>query len=226
MTSAGTKMRITTGITISTKYGLIAVLLLTAAIPGCGQDERRFTLNAGAGFSPLVGQISDRLNNGWHVTVGGGYRFTRRFETNLQFTYNGFGVKPLVLQEAGVPGANSHLWSLTVNPKLHLHPVGRIDPYFTGAVGYYRRTIQFTQPTVAPIDIFDPFFGFFFFPTLVPADIVLGNVTRGGVGGNLGAGFDFPFVSDTRFFIEAAYQYASTGSIPTRMVPLTLGVRW
>ena len=58
-----------------------------------------------------------------------------------------------------------------------LHPPGTVDPYFTGGVGYYRRTIQFTQPTVAPVDIFDPFFGFFFFPTLVPANLVLGNIT-------------------------------------------------
>jgi hypothetical protein len=95
-----------------------------------------------------------------------------------------------------------------------------------GGVGYYRRTIQFTQPTVAAVDIFDPFFGFFFFPTLVPADIVIGSITRDGVGGNVGAGFEFPFVSGIRFFTEARYQYVSTGNIPTRMVPLTLGVRW
>ena len=212
--------------TLSTTYGVIAILLFAVVSGHAQQEERHFTFNAGAGFSPLVGQISDRLNNGWNITVGGGYRFTRHFETNLQFTYNGFGVKPLVLQEAGVPSANSHLWSLTIDPKLRLHPFGRLDPYFTGAVGYYRRTIQFTQPTVAAIDVFDPFFGFFFFPTLVPANIVLGNVTRGGVGGNLGAGFDFPFVGGTRVFTEAKYQYASTGSIPTRMIPLTLGVRW
>ena len=212
--------------TLSTMCGVIAILLFAVASGHAQQEERHFTFNAGAGFSPLVGQVSDRLNNGWNITVGGGYRFTPHFETNLQFTYNGFGVKPLVLQEAGVPSANSHLWSLTINPKLRLHPSGRLDPYFTGAVGYYRRTVQFTQPTVAAINVFDPFFGFFFFPTLVPADIVLGNVTRGGVGGNLGVGFDFPFVGGTRFFTEAAYQYASTGNIPMRMIPLTLGVRW
>jgi hypothetical protein len=223
-------MNKTSGIgTFYSKYALVVVLILTVAISGRAQDERHFTLNVGAGFSPLVGQISDRLNNGWNVTVGGGYRFTRRIEANLQFTYNGFGVKPVVLQEAGLSGANganSHLWSLTVDPKLRLHPFGRVDPYFTGGVGYYRRTIQFTQPTLAPVDIFDPFFGFFFFPTLVPANIVLGNITRGGVGGNLGLGFDFPFVGGTRFFTEAKYQYADTGSIPTRMIPLILGVRW
>src|ERR1700730_4835323 len=127
MISAGTKMRITTGITISPKYGLIAVLLLTAAISVRAQDERRFTFNAGAGFSPLVGQVSDRLNNGWHISFGGGYRFTPHFETNLQFTYNGFGVRPVVLTEAGVPGANSHMWSITVDPKLTLPPFGDRD---------------------------------------------------------------------------------------------------
>jgi hypothetical protein len=160
--------------TLSTTYGVIATLLFAVVSGDAQQEERHFTFNAGAGFSPLVGQISDRLNNGWNITVGAGYRFTRHFETNLQFTYNGFGVKPLVLQEAGVPSANSHLWSLTIDPKLRVHSIGRVVPYFTGGVGYYRRTIQFTQPTVAPIDIFDPFFGFFFFPTLVPANIVLG----------------------------------------------------
>jgi opacity protein-like surface antigen len=208
-----------------TKYALVAVVLLTTTLSGRAQDEHRLTLNAGAGFSPLTGQISDRLNNGWNITVGGGYRFTRHFETNLQFTYNGFGVRQVVLTEAAVPGANSHMWSITVDPKLRLRPSKRVDPYFVGGVGYYRRTIEFTQPTLTPVSLFDPFFDTFF-SELVPADIVLGDITRGGVGGSLGAGFDLPFVRGTRFFAEARYQYASTGNIPTRVVPLTLGISW
>lgn len=211
--------------TLCTTYGVAAALILIATVSACAQDERRFTLNAGAGFSPLLGQISDRLENGWNVTVGGGYDFTRHFETNLQFTYNGFGVRPLVLTEAGAPAANSHMWSITVDPKLRLHPSGRVDPYVVGGVGYYRRTVQFTQPTVASVFFFDPFFDTFF-SELVPANIVLGNITRGGVGGNLGVGFDVPFVGGTRFSIEARYQYASTGNIPMRMIPLTVGIKW
>jgi hypothetical protein len=45
---------------------------------------------------------------------------------------------------------------------------------------------------LTPVFFFDPFFGTFF-SEVVPADIVLGDITRGGVGGNLGAGFDLPF---------------------------------
>jgi hypothetical protein len=110
--------------------------------------------------------------------------------TLTQFTYNGFGVRPLVLAEAGAPAANSHMWSITVDPKLRLHPSGRVDPYIVGGVGYYRRTIEFTQPTVAPVFLFDPFFG------------------------------------GTRFSIEARYQYAATGNLPMRMIPLTVGIKW
>src|ERR1700730_2512091 len=58
------------------------------------------------------------------------------FETNVQFAYNGFGVQPRVLDELGVPGGNSHLWSLTVDPKLRLGGNSSVDPYIVGGVGF------------------------------------------------------------------------------------------
>ena len=134
------------------RHSLIGVILLLCLIPACyGQDEHHFTFNAGAGVSPLVGDIHNRLSNGWHVTVGGGYQFMPYFETNLQFTYNGFGVQPRVLDELGVPDGNSHMWSLTVDPKLRLGGDRNVDPYIVGGVGYYRRTVEFTSLTVGQI---------------------------------------------------------------------------
>jgi opacity protein-like surface antigen len=106
-----------------------------------------------------VGAISTRLDNGWHFTFGGGYNFTRRFSTTLDYTYNGYGVSKGGLTEAQVPDGNSHMWSLTVNPKLRLTRNGNVAPYVVGGVGYYRRTVQFTEPTLVQVFIFDPFFG-------------------------------------------------------------------
>jgi hypothetical protein len=203
-----------------------ALLLIIFAVPLYSQEAlHNFTFNLGAGVTPLVGQISDRLDNGWQVTVGGGYRFVSHFETNVQFSYSGFGVKPIVLTEAAVPSANSHLWSITADPKLRLGGERSFDPYIVGGVGYYRRTIEFTAPSVAQVVLFDPVFGFLF-PALIPINQVLGDIRRGGVGGSLGAGFDFKIGHGTRFFTEARYHYASTGSIPTRMVPVTFGFKW
>jgi hypothetical protein len=209
-----------------TRLSLAAILLPCVTVVCFAQTDHRFTFNAGAGFTPLVGGISDRLENGWHVTFGGGYRLTQHFETNLQFTYNGFGVRPLVLSEAGVPDANSHMWSISLDPKLRLGgEARRIDPYVVGSVGYFRRTVEFTEPTVARAFAFDPFFDTVF-STFVPANNVLGNITRGGIGGSLGAGFDVKFSRGFSLFTEARYQYADTGRIPTRSVPVTVGFRW
>jgi len=169
---------------------------------------------------------SPRLDNGWHITVGGGLNVTRHLETTLEYSYNGYGVGRKVLNEAQVPDGNSHLWSLTVNPKLRLNRRGNFNPYVVGGVGYYRRTVEFTRPVLVPVFIFDPFLGGFF-NTFVQADQKLGDITRDGVGGSLGAGFETKLSkTGLKFYTEARYHYADTGRIPTRMVPVTFGIRW
>lgn len=205
---------------------LTTLMLAFLVVCGEAQSEHRYTLSVGGGYSPLVGDISKRLDNGWHVTAGAGLNITRYLAATLDYNYNGFGVSNSVLREAKVPDGNSHMWSLTANPKLRLNRFSKVNPYIVGGVGYYRRTLEFTRPTAVPVTIFDPFFGAFF-DTLIPADKVLGRITRGGPGGSLGGGFDFKFPkTSVKLFTEARYHYASTGSIPTRMVPVTLGFRW
>lgn len=211
---------------ISVGLVLLGLSLLTMTLRSVAQDEHSYTLYGGAGFSPLVGDVSSRLDNGWHLTVGGGLNVTRHLAATLEYSYNGFGVSKKVLQEAQVPDGNSHLWSITVNPKIRLYRRGNFDPYVVGGVGYYRRTVEFTKPVGVPVFVFDPFFGVFF-NTIVQADQILGRITQDGVGGSLGAGLDVKLrESGLRFYTEARYHYANTGSIPTRMVPVTFGIRW
>jgi opacity protein-like surface antigen len=202
------------------------LVVFSASLAAHAQSEHRVTVGVGAGVTPVVGDISDSLNTGWHIVADGGVNVTRHFQASLEYGYNGYGVSQKLLSEAKVPDGNSHLWWLTVNPKVRFKPIHSIDPYIVGGVGYYRRTIQFTAPTTVAVFIFDPIFGTFF-NVLVPANKVLGNITDDGPGGSLGAGFDFKLgQSGLKFFTEARYHYASTGRVPTRMVPVTFGVRW
>ena len=212
---------------ITTLATLALALVIGCPVRGHAQEpESWYTFNIGAGYSPLVGQISDRLNNGWHATGGLGFRVKSHFELNGQFTYHGFGVKPVVLTEAGVPSADSHLWSITADPKIRIGGARRFDPYLVGDVGYFRRTVDFTAPTIAPVTLFDPFFGVIF-PGLIPANVRLATITRSGIGGGGGLGFNFRLgASRTKLYIEARYQYAATGTIPTRMIPATVGLSW
>ena len=203
----------------------LILLSLGFATPATAQ-ERGFTGSVGGGFTPVTGNLSNHLNNGWNVRASGGYNFNPHFSTDLEFTWNGLGVNDNVLSEAQVPGGNAHVWSLTLDPRLRLNPGHGVDPYLVGAVGYYRRTVQFTQPTLQPTLNFDPFFGFF--QGLIPANQVLGSITRSGMGGGAGAGFEIHLgsLSHARLFTEARYEYANTGNVPTRMVPVTFGIRW
>jgi hypothetical protein len=153
------------------RSSIFAVLIATASI-ALGQNESRWTANVGGGggggYTPLVGGISQKLNNGWHLRGGVGYKFTSHFSTTLQASYHGLGVSRAVLNEAKVPNGNAHVWSFTADPKIELRPYHGIDTYLIGAVGYYRRVVQFTRPTLQPVILFDPFFGFF--QGLIPAD--------------------------------------------------------
>lgn len=204
----------------------ILLLLGCAGAAAAQESYQKITVNGGFGVTPLAGQITDRLNTGWHFTVGAGYRFTQHFDMGLRYSFNSLGVKNTLLAEAAVPSGNANVWSITADPRLRFLTDRSISPYVVGDVGYFRRTINFTQPTLQSVLLFDPFLGFFF-PTLVPVDVLLGSIVRGGVGGGAGIGFDIKFGSSRlRLFTEARYEYGSTSTIPTRMVPVTLGIRW
>jgi Outer membrane protein beta-barrel domain len=205
----------------------LCIMLLGMTTLGLAQGERRWSANVGGGYTALVGAISNRLDNGWNAKIGGEFNVTRHFSIGPRFSWNGLGVSRGVLNEANVPGGNSHVWSLTADPRIRLAPFHHINPYFVGSVGYYRRVLEFTQPTVQSAFVFDPIFGFL--PGFIPANQVLGRITRNSLGGGGGFGFDIGLghrVSNARFFSEARYEYASTGRIPTRMIPLTFGIRF
>jgi opacity protein-like surface antigen len=206
--------------------GLLLLALAFFTISSSAQDSHKFTADIGGGVTPLTGAISDRLNTGWNFSASGGYNFTSRFSASIRYSYNGFGLSRLVLNEAAVPDGSARLWGITLDPKVRFSPGAPVSPYIVGGVGYFRRTVEFTQPTLTPTLLFDPFFGFVF-PALVPVDQVIGTISRSGIGGNLGLGSDFRLGhSGLKVFAEARYQYADTGRIPTRSVPITFGIRW
>lgn len=204
---------------------LTTMLVCLAGLARAQEAEHKWTANVGAGFTPLVGALDQRLDNGWNISFGGGYNFTDHFSLGGQIMYNGLGVSKGVLKELAVPDGNARVWAITVEPRLNFAPQRHFTPYIVGGVGYYRRVVEFTQPTVAAVTVFDPFFGFF--PALIPANEVIGRVIRDGIGGNAGLGFQAPVGHrGVKIFAEARFHYASGGGIPTRMVPMTIGVRF
>ena len=87
--------------------------------------------------------------------------------------------------------------------------------------------LEFTEPTIATVTLFDPFYGVFF-PAAVPANTVLGSFTQNKGGLNIGTGIEAKLREDgqTKFFAETRYHYIYTSPRATKILPVTFGLRW
>lgn len=192
-----------------------------------GQTEvPRFSGSVGGGFTTPAYTAGEHLNTGWNALAGAGINISRFLGVEGQFQFNGLDINSTTLNNAGFPGGDMHLWSLTLDPVIHFAPSNRFNPYIIGGGGLYHRTIEFTAPTIATVAGFDPFLGIFF-PIDVPANQVLQSMSvyKGGV--NIGMGFSIPLGSSKmKLFAEARYHHMYTRPDPTTIIPVTLGIRW
>jgi opacity protein-like surface antigen len=138
---------------------LLYTLFAAAVIPAGAQDFSHFTFEGGGGASLPTGQTGDRLNAGWDVLLGGGYKFNKHLSVLLEYQYNRFSLTNLLLQNANQPDGFSTYWSFTLDPRYTVHVKGPLSVYGTGGYGVYHRRIAFTDPSQAA-DYCDPYTGF------------------------------------------------------------------
>jgi hypothetical protein len=201
-------------------FGLISTISLSA------QETPRFSFSAGGGFTTPVGNTGRHLDEGWNIQGGAGYNFSPYVGAMLQLDYNSFGINSVTLNNVGFPGGDVHVFSATIDPIVHLNPKGHFDLYLIGGGGLYHRTQEFTQPSVATLTAFDPFFGGFF-PVAVPTTEILASYSINKPGVNGGAGIAFGNKWHGKFFAEARYhRIFITGDRHTDYVPVTFGFRW
>ncbi|HEY1337842.1 MAG TPA: hypothetical protein VGF59_10055 [Bryobacteraceae bacterium] len=201
-----------------------ATVCCLAALPGLAQPH--FTGYAGGGFSEPVKDIGSRLDMGWNVSAGAGATY-HQVGLMVDFMFNDFPINRATLNNQQVPDGTTRVWAFTLDPVFHVRPVDSpVDAYVTGGGGIYHRTIEFTQPALATVPVFDPFFGIIY-----PANIVTNQVIasrsnyKGGV--DVGAGVAFKIgPGGLKLFAEARYHHMFTRPTPTTLVPVTFGIRW
>jgi opacity protein-like surface antigen len=207
------------------KYFALALCLgLTQLSLVNGQEMHRFSFDVDGGFTQPVGNTGRHLNEGWNIGGGVGYNFNSYLGAMVQLDYNSFGINGTTLTNIGVPGGDVHIFSATLDPIVHLNPQGHLDVYLIGGGGLYHRTQEFTQPSVATVTGFDPFFGFF--QAAVPATSILASYSVNKPGANIGAGVALGTKWHGKFFAEARYHHIFLGNGHTDYIPVSLGFRW
>ena len=213
------------------EVGMCLALLLSVPIHANAQsneeyEEHAVTISAGAGLTTIVGRDAGKLDHGGSFQIGAGHFFNRYFGVTGNFMFNDLGITRGELNRLNQPDGHARVYSLTVDPTLRLPLHGRWSAYVMAGGGYLRRTIEFTQPTVAQTFVFDPWWGYFG-PALVGVDQILGSVTSNSGAFDVGGGVNIPLPgTQLRLFVESRYFHGFTSNSNTTVVPIHLGLRW
>ena len=211
--------------TLATLFSLFCLLAFgSLAIAQDGPDHR-WNFNIGAGPTVPVGSIHSRLNTGWNFSAGGGINLSNALGIIAEFHHDNLGVSDRALRDLNVPNGSARIYSLTINPTLRFGYDQKIGGYIIGGGGWYRRTVEFTQPTTAVVPVFDPWFGFLG-QAVIPADQVIGSRTIDTGGANIGAGVTYGLPRGAKFYAEVRYHWMNAGRHDTTMLPITFGLRW
>jgi hypothetical protein len=196
-----------------------------SAIPVLAQPH--FTGYVGGGPSVPLNPIASRIDNGWNISAGAG--LTGRWAgINLNFMYNDFGINQAALNQVQAPDGTTRIWAFTLDPVIHLTSAEHspVDIYITGGGGIYHRTVEFTQPAIATVTIFDPWWGVAY-PANILTNQVIGSygVYKGGVDGGAGVAFRLG-QSHIKLFAEARFHHMFTNGAGTNFIPVTIGLRF
>ncbi len=185
--------------------------------------SEKYTGYVGGGFNSPVGSNSSYLSTGWGLQAGGGRNFNRHFGVNLEFDYDHFGMTGQTIANQafrydptdsygiqGLLGANSHIWSLSVQPVYQIYSGQGLGAYVTGGVGFYHKVANFTLPQQQ--EYCDYYYGCYTYTADANFDHYTSNAP--GFDGGIGVTYKFSRFANERFYAEARYVYIDNSFKP------------
>ena len=202
----------------------VCVLVFGLAAPTVAQPGG-WALEFSGGSATPTSDISSRLATGWDINTGLGYRFNSYFTLFGEFGFANMPIPPDVLQQLQAPEGHGHVLSLNAEPEVRFGLPKHLGGFVHGGVGWMRRNVALTAPSIQQVDFFDPFYGDV--PQEIVTDQVLSSTTRNSWAGNIGGGVALPIASTgAEIFLDVRYYYAPTSPSQTAMVPVTFGIRY
>ncbi|MGA2048743.1 MAG: hypothetical protein ABSG96_13665 [Terracidiphilus sp.] len=213
---------------------------------GAGQPDQggghglfsKLAFEAGGGANAPAGYSSNYITWGGNFTVGGGLHFSRGISLLAEYQFLDDKLPGNLIAETGANGGDAHIWSLTIDPVIDLLPKAKNSVYITGGGGFYRKVTNFTDPEEAE-------YCDYYYCGIGTENAVVGHFSSNQGGWNIGGGFTHRVggvYDDSRMKLFAEVRYldvmspasqiapnglgTATVSSGTKLIPVTLGVRW
>jgi len=183
------------------------------AVPLAAQaQDKRGLFIIGGGYSSPNSEVSDRLGDGYNVTVGGQVNVSPMFGIEGLYSFNGLGDKRISIpvfatpvDTAGTPTdffGSMNMQYGTVAAVLQ-KPDGTLRPYGLTGMGVYYRPIKVTSPGVGYLPGYcDPWWYVCYPGGFVEVENVIGERSSTDFGMVFGGGLNFG-----AFFGELRYHY-------------------
>ncbi|HEV2213653.1 MAG TPA: hypothetical protein VGR64_00105 [Terracidiphilus sp.] len=209
-----------------------------------GRYQRRHSwhsnlaFEAGGGFNAPTSASSPYITWGGNFTVGVGKRLNDRLSLLAEYQFIDDKLPGALIAETGAQGGHAHIWSLTLAPVFDLFPSSTNSVYVTGGGGFYRKVTSFTNPAQTQYCSY-----FYCYPGTT--NVVVGHFSSNQGGWNIGGGFTHRMGglygdSKLKLFAEVRYLDILTPAVTTqpnglgtttvgkdtKIIPVTLGVRW
>jgi hypothetical protein len=193
---------------------------------------------AGGGFNAPTSDSSPYITWGGNFTVGAGYRFSSRVTLLTEYQFIDDKLPGALIAETGASGGDAHVWSIGLEPVVDLAPKRTNDVYITGGGGFYRKVTNFTDPEPAE-------YCSYYYCGIAYENTVVGHFSSNQGGWNVGGGFTHRLGGiygdgKAKLFAEVRYLDVltpaevsspnglgtTTVGADTKLVPVTVGVRW
>ncbi|HSY91953.1 MAG TPA: outer membrane beta-barrel protein [Candidatus Binatus sp.] len=193
------------------------------------KDYKNWTFNAGGGASLTNGNTENFVRGGGGVVAAGVARNTSKyFGLRLDFQWDNLPLRDRALFLAQAPGANSHVYSLSLDPIINIPATPTWGGYILGGPSYYHRSGKLDSSTAIPGSACNPFFAWWGSCSSVSLPISGGFLksSQNEFGENFGFGLTHKISDRFELYAEFRDLHGKNGTVTTDLRPITIGVRW
>lgn len=193
------------------------------------REYSNWTFNVGGGANLASGTTQKYVRGGGGVAAAGVARnYSKYFGFRLDFQWDNLPLRASALELAQAPGANSHVYSFTLDPIINI-PVTKVwGAYVVFGPGYYHRSGSLDSSTAIPGSACNAFYVWWgtCFATSLPLNGKFLSTSLNEFGYNFGVGITRKVRPNMDFYAEFRFLHGSRSGITTDLRPITIGIRW